>query len=207
MSPRLAVESPLILLLLATAAVALSAPQLGAQEGRELQVAGGFAVSFAPDQLVGDGPIQGGEGVGASLVGEYVFAPAGWGGGRLYLGGVFTSAREDSCSGGVDPCSVSSRLAVVGGKVRLLVPIPYVGPFFEVGAGLSVGTIESRLGPFGTLGPVDEDHAGVMFHVPFALGLAFGSRHQHEVSFSYFAHPGRNHLVGSIQVGVGFTHR
>lgn len=189
-------------LLLAALAVGGMAPMadpadLGAQEGREVQVASGLAVSFAPD--------HDGWGRGLGILLQYAFAPAGWGGGRLYAGGVLTGARGESCPAAVDPCALSSRIGVAGAKVRFLAPVPYVGPFFEVGVGGSVGSIESRVGPFGLLGALEEEHTGLMFHVPFAIGLAIGSRHQHELSFAYFAHPGREHIAGSIQAGIAFT--
>jgi hypothetical protein len=179
--------------------IAASPTPRSAQERADVQVAVGLGYSFPTK-----GELAGG-GLGGSLLVNYAFAPMNWGGGRAYAGGIVTSPDAESCSTGVDPCAVSSQIAVFGAKVRLLVPIPYVGPFLEVGAGASVGAIETRLGPFGTFRPVDEDHAGVMFHIPVSVGLAFGARHQHEASFVYFAHPGRNHVAGALQLGVGFS--
>lgn len=159
-----------------------------------------MGVAFSPSE-------QAGAGIGQAVAVEYVFAPTAWGGGRLYAGGVVTEPDAGSCSTGLDPCSVSSRIAVVGAKVRFLAPVPWVGPFFEVGGGLSLGSIETRLGPFGPFAAVDETHSGLMVHVPFSLGLAIGPRHQHEISVAYYAHPSREHVAGAIRVGIGFTVR
>lgn len=167
---------------------------------RDVRIAGGVGGSFAPDA-------RDGHGLGGSLIAEYPIVPGPWGGLRLYGGGFASTTQESSCTGGLDPCAISSKLAVVGGKARLLVPIPYVGPYLEVGVGASVGTLETRVGPSGTLAGIDERHSGVMVHIPFSLGLAFGSRHQHTLSFDYFAHPGRDHIVGALAVGVGFGWR
>lgn len=188
--PTVAIFSTLGLGLL----LVLAPTQLTAQWIGDYQASGGLGVSFSPD--------RDGGGIGGSLLLERNVGSAAWGGGRVYAGGFLSSATSDLCSTAVEPCSVSSQIAVVGAKVKLLVPIPYVGPFIEVGAGLSIGSLENRIGA-----AFDQVHSGVMVHIPIGLGLAFGSRHQHDLSIDYFAHPGRNHVTGSFSIGVGFAVR
>ena len=184
-------------LIVASVSLALGPTEGSAQAAGDVRLAGGLGISFAPDA-------RDGLGLGASLVADYPLVPAVWGGIRLYAGGFASATEESSCPGSVEPCSISSTLAVLGTKVRLLVPIPYVGPYFEVGLGASAGSLETRIGPSGTLDGIDERHSGLMLHVPFSVGLAFGARHQHALSFDYFAHPGRDHVAGAFALGIGF---
>ncbi|MCJ7629801.1 MAG: hypothetical protein MUO50_15610 [Longimicrobiales bacterium] len=44
-----------------------------------------------------------------------------------------------------------------------------------------------------------------MFHVPAGVGIAFGAQHQHDISFDYFIHRGREHVVGVFALGFGFA--
>lgn len=137
----------------------LAPTQLTAQWVGDYQASGGLGVSFSPDRE--------GAGVGGSLIVERAVGSAVWGGGRVYAGGFFSNASPDRCPAGIDPCSVSSQIAVVGAKARLLVPIPYVGPFLELGVGLSAGSLENRIGAHGGYAALDETHSGVMVHIPF----------------------------------------
>lgn len=186
---------PMVLL----AGMLLGVAPVSAQDKGQYQVSGGLGISFAPDR-------EGG-GVGGSILLERSFLSESWGGARIYAGGLISEADHDTCTVGIRPCSISSQIAVTGAKLRLVVPIPYVGPFFEFGAGLSVGSIESRLGAERGLAAIDERHTGVMFHVPVSLGLSFGSRHQHDLSIDFFSHPGRSHVAGSFSLGIGFVWR
>jgi hypothetical protein len=179
--------------------LALVPTQLTAQWVGDYQASGGLGVSFSPERE--------GAGVGGSFVLERAVGSAVWGGGRVYAGGFFSNASAHRCPTGIEPCSISSQIAVAGAKARLLAPIPYVGPFIEVGAGLSIGSLENRIGAHGRFSALDDIHSGVMVHIPVSLGLAFGSRHQHDLSLDYFAHPGRNHVTGSFSIGVGFALR
>jgi hypothetical protein len=91
----------------------------------------------------------------------------------------------------------------------MMIPIPIVSPFLELGAGLSAGAIQTRYGYFesGSSTTVDEAHSGLLLHVPVTLGLAFGAHRQHDVSFDYFSHPGRDHVAGMLSIGIGFAWR
>ncbi len=86
----------------------------------------------------------------------------------------------------------------VGAKFRLMAPIPYVGPFIELGFGTSAGHISTRSGY-----QVNVTGDGIMYHVPFALGLALGGRHQFEIAFQYLFHPEQKEVCGAA--ALGFT--
>jgi hypothetical protein len=173
--------------------------ELFAQAIPHMQASGGMGFSF---------PESAGQpyGVGVGLLLEYVAGWTRWIDGRLYAGGLASGTRKDSC-GTIPPCAVSSQVGVAGAKIRMMVPVPVVSPFLELGAGLSAGAIETRYGypTSGSIAIVNRAHSGVMLHVPVTLGLAFGAHRQHDVSFDYFSHPGRDHVAGMLSIGLGFA--
>jgi hypothetical protein len=188
------------LLLTVLVAGASHSDGLGAQTRPVAQVSGGLGFSLARSA---EEPY----GVGGGLVFEYEAVRAGWIAGRLYGGAVMSGTARHSCRG--IPCTISSQIGVGGAKARLIIPIPLVSPFLELGAGLSAGAITTRYGyvPPGStdfLG-VDEDHAGLMIHIPVSVGLAFGAHRQHDISFKYFSHPDRDHVTAMFSLGIGFA--
>jgi hypothetical protein len=174
-----------------------------AQSAPHVQVSGGMGFSF---------PESGGQpyGVGGGVLLEYFAGWTKWVDGRLYGGALVSGTRQDSC-GSVPPCAVSSQVGIAGAKIRMMIPIPIMSPFLELGAGVSAGAIQTRYGYFESGAPsasiVDEAHSGLMVHVPVTLGLAFGAHRQHDVSFDYFPHPGRDHVASMLSIGIGFGWR
>lgn len=148
----------------------------------------GLAVAEAPPRPLGSG---------VYAAGEYVLRPTTWLTPRFYAGLLFVSPGGD-CAEGVTPCEVSSRIGFAGAKARLMAPIPYVGPFVELGLGASIGGLTTRVGT------LDASRSGVILHVPWALGLAVGSRHQVELSFRYLEHPAAKQTNGGMIFGVSF---
>ena len=108
-----------------------------------------------------------------------------------------TWPAENSCGAGTTPCNVSAKLAFVGVKARLMLPIPYFGPFFEAGVGGSFGRIHTRSGS-----AVDRSGGPFMHHFPLTIGVALGRRNQHHLAFSYLFHPRQDHVVGGIVLGL-----
>ena len=113
-----------------------------------------------------------------------------------YAGAVFTAPFSGSCTHPDDSCNVSASTLFGGGKVRLMLPIPFVGPFLEAGVGMSVGRITTMTGRSD-----DRQDSGLMLHVPVALGLAMGPDHAYTLVFSYLAYPGKSHVDGAMAVG------
>ena len=138
-----------------------------------------------------------GRGAGAYAQAQYIFRPAHWFTPRLYVGTVLATPDSGSCGAGVDPCDVSAKIFFFGGKFRLMAPIPYVGPFIELGIGGSVGHMSTRSGQ-----QVDATGKGLMYHVPFGIGLALGERHQFEIAGQGLVHPEQKQICGGIALGV-----
>jgi len=144
-----------------------------------------------------DGQDVDGRGAGAYAKVEFVFRPAHWFTPRLYAGTMLAPADEGSCGTGVDPCDISAKIGFFGGKFRLMAPIPYVGPFIELGIGGSVGRITTRSGQ-----QVDATTKGLMYHVPVAFGLAIGERHQVDIVAQVLAHPEQKAVCSALALGV-----
>ena len=115
---------------------------------------------------------------------------------QLYAGLVATGTRASSCPPGDFPCDISATTVQAGGKVRIMVPIPYLGPFLELGAGFSAGRIVSERGY-----PDDDRASGLLFHIPFAIGVAVGPEHRTTVAFTYLVYPGKAHVDGAFAIG------
>jgi hypothetical protein len=158
-----------------------------------LHVSAGLGFAFPTDDDLADTDAEGTGGFGEV---EYVYAPVEWATPRAYAGLLLTGANGD-CP--LTPCDVSAKIGFLGVKGRLLAPIPYVAPFFELGFGASVGSMSTRAG-----GIVDIERSGVMYHVPFALGLALGEHHEFELSLQYLLHPEQRQFGGALAIGFGF---
>ena len=161
---------------------------------RALNLAAGLGAVSATRQ---NGQDVDGRGAGAYAKAEYIFRPTHWFTPRLYAGTVLAPVASGSCGTGVEPCDVSAKIFFFGGKFRLMAPIPYVGPFIELGIGGSVGRITTRSGQ-----QVDATTQGLMYHVPAALGLAFGERHQVDVAVQALFHPEQKATCGGVALGV-----
>jgi len=145
------------------------------ESSRAVGMAAGLGLSFPERQ---NGQEVSGRGTGAYAEAEYIFRLAHWFTPRLYAGALLT-APDSNCGAGVVPCDVSAKIFFVGAKFRLMAPIPYVGPFIELGFGASAGHISTRSGY-----QVNVTGDGIMYHLPVALGLALGGRHQFEIALS-----------------------
>jgi len=87
---------------------------------------------------------------------------------------------------------------MLGAKVRLAAPIPYVAPFFETGVGMSVGSFRTYT-EF-----TNEKKSGALLHIPFTVGLAIGRRHNYELKFIYYYHEAAEQVSGAAALGLTF---
>jgi hypothetical protein len=171
----------LIVLLAGAGAVHAAAPD--EESPRALSLAAGLGLA-AP--LRQNGQDVEGDGRGGYAAAEYIFRLKHWFTPRLYAGGLIAPSQSN-CGAGVVPCDVSATILFAGAKFRVMAPIPYVGPFIELGLGASAGRISTRSGR-----QVDVTGEGLMYHVPFALGVAIGRRHEFAVRSSTCSTQSRN---------------
>ena len=182
--------APLLLVVLLSLLLLPAQARAQPRTGTSIYVALGVGYS-APDD---DSKATGSGFYGAV---EYVRPLSRWIGLRPYAGVQITSPDDEDprCAAlGLD-CEVTAKIGFVGAKLRLALPIPYIAPYFEVGAGASVGTLR-------TLTPeTDKEVSGVTAHIPVTLGLAFGSDHNYELAFAYLYHSSADQFDGAVAFG------
>ena len=127
---------------------------------------------------------------------EYVWSPNRWFGVRPYAGVVFASGTSDEP--GMTEYHIKSNAFMLGAKVRLAAPIPYVAPFFETGIGMSVGSFSTHT-EF-----TNVKRSGALLHIPFTVGLAIGRRHNYELKFIYYYHEAAEQVSGAAAFGLTF---
>jgi hypothetical protein len=138
-------------------------------------------------------------GSGFYAAAEFVLVPSLWVSPRLY-GGLLLASTDSSTCGAAAPCNVAAKIGFLGAKGRLTIPIPYVAPFFELGVGMSAGTLTTQVDS------LDKNFAGVTYHIPFALGLSFGEMHHYvvDLALSYLFHPDQSQVGGAYALSLAF---
>ncbi len=130
--------------------------------------------------------------------GELVLKAASWVEFRPYLGFIFTKSNGKDLNDNPTDEKAESTAALIGGKVRLRAPIPYVGPFIELGFGASIGKFE-------TFSFVDDiNKSGIIYHIPITIGLELGRKNSVDVAFTYYYQPSVQQFVGAFAVGIEF---
>ena len=127
---------------------------------------------------------------------EYVWSPSTWFGVRPYAGLIIASGDSDKV--GMESYKIKSNAALLGAKVRIAAPIPYVAPFIESGIGMSIGSFETYT-PDTSL-----KKSGALLHIPLTIGLAIGRNHNYEVKFSYYYHNEVQQYAGAAALGFSF---
>lgn len=159
------------------------------QTGQLVNVSVGVGIADTTDDVETDAS-------GFFAQAEYIYAPLSWFGVRPYAGVIIASGE----SGKEDTTvwRIKSNAALLGVKARLAAPIPYVAPFIEGGIGMSAGSFET----YTENGSASK--SGVLYHIPFSIGLAIGRNHNYEVKFSYYTHPTVHQYSGAAAVGFTF---
>jgi hypothetical protein len=157
---------------------------------RRLVVSGGPALSFQTREH--------GYGQGAGFLAEadYVIEMTAWVLPKLYAGILVTF--PDSCEGGGTPCEVTARMAFGGAKVRLIAPIPYVAPFVDLGLGLGVGVLTTRLPD------ADYGQSFLAYHFSIFGGLAFGKDQNVDLAVGFLAQPSTPQSAVAFELGLSF---
>lgn len=160
-------------------------------KGEFINVAVGLGIT-APN----DNAAQSGTGFYAQ--GEYVLGLKKWFGIRPYAGVIFTSASKTDDQGKPTMYKVSSNAFMLGGKFRILAPIPYFAPYLETGVGLSIGSFETYTPK------TDIKRSGFITHIPFSVGVALGKKHKIDLAFTYYFQPSVEQFSGATAIGYTF---
>ncbi|MBS7252566.1 hypothetical protein [Flavobacterium branchiicola] len=137
-------------------------------------------------------------GGGLYLQGEYIIGVKSWLSVRPYAGAIFESVNKNQNIQNQPQYKVTTNAFLLGGKVRLCAPIPWVAPFIEGGIGVSIGKFE-------TITPgVNFDKSDALLHIPFSIGLAIGRHNSFEIGISGYFHPAAKQSTGVFAVGYNF---
>ena len=134
---------------------------------------------------------------GVLVAGEYAYHLVSFFQLRSYAGVLITSPDTDGCFPAAH-CEVVAKIGFIGVKGRVVIPIPYIAPFIELGLGISGGYLKTELFQ------IHERTRGLAEHIPFTLGVALGEDHNVELAFSYLFHPAEHQFGGGISAGVMF---
>lgn len=130
---------------------------------------------------------------GILLQAEYVVDIAKWIDNRSYIGFAGTAkAHEDQIA------RTYAKAGLIGNKFRIKAPFPWVSPYVEGGVGASLGVFQTQT----FVKNIEKE--GVLFHIPFSLGLELGPTHNVDAALTYYFHPGAEQFVGAVAIGLNF---
>ena len=177
-----------ILVVLVVLASQFAAAQFIKEKSLNLQVGYGVTVPYySVDEIVSGGFF---------LQGELVLKATSWFEVRPYAGLMLTKSNGKNFQDAPSDEMAETKAFLLGGKVRVRAPIPYVAPYAEIGIGTSVGKFETKT-YFSYY-----DKSGVIYHIPFSFGLELGRNNNVDVGFTYYFHPSVEQLSGAFAVGV-----
>ncbi|WP_264536321.1 autotransporter outer membrane beta-barrel domain-containing protein [Flavobacterium sp. N1736] len=137
------------------------------------------------------------DGFGFYTEGEYIIGLTRWFSVRPYAGAIFTSTDEDKIKN-PQGYKVETNAFLLGTKVRLCAPIPWVAPFIETGIGASIGSFETYTNY------VNEKKSGVVAHIPIGFGLAVGPKNNIEIGVSFYGNLSGEQSFGGFTAGYSF---
>lgn len=130
--------------------------------------------------------------------GELVLKVASWVEFRPYAGFILTSSNGRDLNNNPTGEKAETKAFLLGGKVRVRAPIPWVAPYVEIGIGTSLGKFE-------TLTAFDNiDKSGIIYHMPFSFGLELGKNNNVDLGLTYYFQPSVEQYVGAFAVGITF---
>jgi len=133
---------------------------------------------------------------GFFLQGELILKATSWFELRPYLGAIFTNSDGTDINDNPTNEKAETNAVLLGGKARVRAPIPWVAPYIELGIGASIGRFE-------TLTAFDNiDRSGVIYHIPFALGLELGRNNNVDIGLTYYIQPTVKQFVGAFAIGI-----
>jgi hypothetical protein len=130
--------------------------------------------------------------------GELVLKAASWFELRPYAGFILTSSNGKDLNDNPTNEKAESKAFLLGGKIRVRAPIPWVAPYIETGIGASIGKFET----FTAFDNIDK--SGIIYHIPFSLGLELGRNNNVDLGLTYFFQPSVEQFVGAFAIGLTF---
>jgi hypothetical protein len=109
-----------------------------------------------------------------------------------------TSSNEKDLNDNPSDEKAESKAFLLGGKVRVRAPIPWVSPYVEIGIGTSIGKFET----FTVFDNIDK--SGIIYHIPFSFGLELGRKNNIDLGFAYYFQPSVEQYIGAFALGITF---
>ncbi|MGJ8592625.1 MAG: hypothetical protein ACSHXF_08765 [Aquaticitalea sp.] len=128
--------------------------------------------------------------------GELVLKAYSWLDLRPYAGIILTSSNGKDINDNPTFEKATNRAALIGGKARVRAPIPWVAPYIELGIGASIGKFET----FTYYTNIEK--SGLIYHIPFSLGLELGREHNVDLGFTYCFQPSVEQFTGAFALGI-----
>lgn len=133
---------------------------------------------------------------GLYLQGEYVMGLTKWFDLRPYAGRILTKSNGKDLNENSTLFKATSNAFLIGGKGGFTIPIAWVVPYLEVGIGTSIGSFKTQTPLY------DIDKTGIIYHIPFSLGLELGRNHNFDIAFTYYFQPSIEQYAGAAAFGV-----
>nr|WP_299167672.1 hypothetical protein [uncultured Allomuricauda sp.] len=130
--------------------------------------------------------------------GELVLKATSWVEFRPYAGFILTNSNGKDLNNNPTDEKAESKAFLLGGKARVRAPIPWVAPYAEIGIGTSIGKFETETA-FDSI-----DKSGIIYHIPFSIGLELGKNNSVDLGFAYYFQPSVEQFAGAFTVGITF---
>lgn len=137
------------------------------------------------------------DGSGFYAQGEYIIGLTKWFSVRPYAGVIFTSTDEDMVKN-PQGYKVETNAFLLGTKVRLCAPIPWVAPFIETGIGASIGSFRTYIPG------LNVKESGITAHIPIGIGLALGRKNNIEIGVTFYGNLSGEQAFGAFTAGYSF---
>lgn len=137
------------------------------------------------------------DGSGFYAQGEYIIGIKKWFSVRPYAGVIFTSTNEDLVKN-PQGYKVETNAFLLGAKVRLCAPIPWVAPFIETGIGASIGSFRTYIPG------LNVKESGITAHIPIGIGLALGRKNNIEIGITFYGSLSGEQSFGAFTAGYSF---
>ena len=133
---------------------------------------------------------------GLFLQGELVLKVTSWFELRPYTGLILTNSNGKDINDNLTNEKAESKAFLLGGKVRVRAPIPWIAPYLEIGIGTSIGKFET----FTAFDNIDK--SGAIYHIPFSFGLELGKNNNVDLGIVYYDQPSVDQYVGALTLGI-----
>jgi hypothetical protein len=133
---------------------------------------------------------------GFYLQGEYVLSVTSWFELRPYAGLILTSSNGKDLDDNPTNEKSEAKAFLIGGKIRVRAPIPWIAPYAEIGIGASIGKFET----FTAFTNINKN--GLIYHIPFSFGVELGRHNNIDLGFTYYFQPTVEQFTGAFAVGI-----